>query len=311
MKFQPLKYDKLYTYNLSKRKSKVNIGSFYKNENSFINSLPDILAAKDLKEIVEFCSKSKKIFISMGAHVIKVGLAPLFKILMENNLIRHIAMNGACIIHDFEIALNGATSEDVAESIRDGSFGMSEETGKLINKAINEGYEKKIGLGEAIGEFIYKSDFPYKNYSIIYNAYKNNIPVTIHVAIGTDIIHMHPECSGKAIGECSLLDFKIFCNSLKNLSNGAYFNIGSAVVMPEVFLKAITLIRNLKYKVENFITVNMDFIKHYRPTENVVKRPTINSGKGYTIIGHHEIMLPLIFNEILNRIEKEESENGF
>ena len=310
MKFQPLKYNFLNRYHLSERKSKVSIKDFYNNKKAdFLDSVPDILAGKDLKEIVNFCINAEKIIVSTGAHFIKVGLGPLFKELLEKGLINHIAMNGACIIHDVEIAMNGKTSEDVAEAILDGNFGMSEETGKSINMAIEKGFEKGLGLGEAIGEWLFNSDFEFKDYSVIYNAYKNNIPVTIHVAIGTDIIHMHPECSGKAIGEMSLLDFKVFCNSIKDLSNGAYFNIGSAVIMPEVFLKAITLVRNLGYKIENFITVNMDFIKHYRPTQNVVERPTINSGKGYALIGHHEIMVPLLFRLIIEK--KEEMKNGF
>jgi len=307
MKYQPLTYKNLNRYSISKRKSKVNVNNFFKlNKDNFFDSIPDILAAKDLKDIISFCvnakKNGKKIIIATGAHFIKVGLSPLFKQLLENGIIDHIAMNGACIIHDAEIAMNGETSEDVMESLKDGNFGMSEETGKLINFAISEGFKKGVGLGEAIGEWLNNSDFKYKEYSVICNAYKNNIPVTIHVAIGTDIIHMHPECDGAAIGEMSLLDFKIFCNSIKDLSNGAYFNIGSAVIMPEVFLKAVTLVRNLGYKLENFITVNMDFIKHYRPSENVVKRPTVESGKGYTLIGHHEIMIPLLFGEIIKKL---------
>ncbi len=308
MKYQPLTYKNLNRYSISKRKSKVSINDFFKSDNDdFFSCLPNILASKDLKDIISFCvnakNNGKKIIVATGAHFIKVGLSPLFKQLFENKIIDHIAMNGACIIHDVEITMNGETSEDVGDSLKNGNFGMSEETGKLINLAILNGFKKRVGLGEAIGEWLNNSDFKYKEYSVIFNAYKNNIPITIHVAIGTDIIHMHPECNGAAIGEMSLLDFKIFCNSIKDLSEGAYFNIGSAVIMPEVFLKAVTLIRNLGYKLENFITVNMDFIKHYRPSENVVKRPTIDSGKGFTLIGHHEIMLPLLFGEILKRLK--------
>ncbi len=308
MKFEPLGYSKLNTYSIKKRKSKVNLNEFYKTkEKNFINSLPEILAGKDLKEIINFSVNSvknrKKIITSIGAHVIKVGLNPLFIELFNKKIISHLAVNGACIIHDFELAIAGATSEDVEKTIIDGKFGMSEETGKYLNQAIIEGYKKKLGLGEAVAEFIEKNNFSYKNYSIIYNAYKNNIPVTVHVAIGTDIIHMHPDCSGEALGFCSLLDFKIFCNSIKDLTGGVYFNIGSAVIMPEVFLKAITLVRNLGYVVKDFITVNMDFISHYRPLQNVVKRPVKNYGKGYNLIGHHEIMVPLLFRAILENIE--------
>ena len=304
MKFKELTYSSLKTYHLSQRESKVNISNFPDLKNEIF---PDILAGKDFKDIVKSCVNAiknrKKIIFSIGAHVIKVGLSPYFNLFFEKNFISHIGMNGACIIHDVEIAMNGATSENVEKGIVDGNFGMSEETGKLINQAIFNGYKKGLGLGEAIGEWLAKEEFPYKKYSIIYNAYKNDIPVTVHVAIGTDIIHMHPECSGEAIGATSLKDFRIFCNSIKDLSDGVYFNVGSAVIMPEVFLKAITLVRNLGYKVENFVTVNMDFIKHYRPTQNVVTRPVLNTGKGYTIIGHHEIMIPLLFLEILKKIE--------
>ncbi len=315
MKFKPLKYEKLATYHLYERKSKVNIANFsHTLGKDVIDFFPNILAGKDFKEIINKCVnayyENKKIILSIGAHVIKVGLAPIFKLLFERKVISHIAMNGACIIHDVEIAINGATSEEVEEGIKCGNFGMSEETGRLINNAINEGFKKGIGLGEAIGEWLYKSGFKYKEFSLIYNAYKNDIPITVHVSIGTDIIHMHPNCRGDAIGETSLKDFKIFCNSIKDLSGGVYFNIGSAVIMPEVFLKAITLVRNLGYKVKNFITVNLDFIKHYRPLQNVVRRPVIDSGKGYYLIGHHEIMIPLIFISILNKIKREAGGDG-
>ena len=309
MKFKPLIYDKLKRYPISKRKSKVSVENFLKFENeTFLENLPDILAGKDLKDIVKYSVKAKKenkkIVIAAGAHIIKVGLSPLFIKLMERGVIDLIALNGAGIIHDTEIAINGATSEDVDSAIKCGDFGMSEETGNLINNAVSKGYESGLGLGESIGKFLFESNFKYKEFSVIQNAYRYNIPVTVHVAMGTDIIHMHSECNGAATGECSLRDFKIFCNTIKELQNGVYFNIGSAVILPEIFLKAVTLVRNLGYKLNDFTTVNLDFIRHYRPLTNVVNRPTSNGGRGFNITGHHEIMVPLIFLNILNKLEE-------
>ena len=309
MKFTPLEYEKLNTYPLDKRKSKVSVENFINlSGNDFIDVLPDILAGKDLKEIinitVEAVRNKKKIILAMGAHVIKVGLSPLIIELIKNNYIDMISFNGAGIIHDSEIAINGATSEDVDTALKDGNFGMSEETTKLINNAINKGYEENLGLGETIGKWLVSSNFKYNDYSIFYNAYKYNVPVTVHVAIGTDIIHMSPEANGEAIGYTSLKDFKIFCNTIKDLQHGVFFNIGSAVILPEIFLKAVTLVRNLGYTLDNFTTVNLDFIKHYRPLTNVVKRPVQNGGKGFSLTGHHEIMLPLIFLNIINRLKQ-------
>ncbi len=309
MKYTRLKYDKLQTYSIKKRKSKVSVKNFFNfNGNGFLEQLPDILAGKDLKDIVEAAvaakKNNKKLVIAMGAHVIKVGLSPLLIELMKKGLIDLIAVNGACIIHDTETAMHGETSEDVESAIKDGNFGMCDETGVLLNNAINQGYKDKMGLGESVGKFLYESNFKYKDYSITQNAYKYNIPVTVHVAVGTDIIHMHPHCSGAAVGETSLTDFKIFCNIIKELQNGIYFNIGSAVILPEIFLKAVTLVRNLGYELNKFTTVNLDFIKHYRPVSNVVQRPTSNGGKGFNITGHHEIMVPLIFLNILNKLEE-------
>ncbi len=305
MKYHPLNYNKLNTYSLKKRKSKVNIHDFFNfNKDDFIEQIPDILAGKDIKEIIKYTvnayKNEKKIVLSMGAHVIKVGLSPLINELIKNNIISHIAVNGAAIIHDSELAINGATSEDVDEALKKGEFGMSEETNVLINKAINDGFKDNLGLGESIGKWLDGSNFSYKNLSIFAAAYKYNVPVTVHVAIGTDIIHMSPSANGSAIGEGSLKDFKIFANTIKDLQDGVFFNIGSAVILPEVFLKALTLVRNLGYNVDKFVTVNMDFIKHYRPFTNVVKRPVQNGGKGYYIVGHHEIMVPMIFLKILN-----------
>ena len=263
-----------------------------------------------MKEIInatiEAKKKGKKVIIAMGAHVIKVGLSPLIIELIKKGIVDLIALNGAGIIHDTEIAMNGETSEDVDSALKDGNFGMAEETSKFLNNAILSGYNEKLGLGEAVGKFLNNSDFKFLEYSIINMAYQYNVPVTVHVAIGTDIIHMSNFCRGDAVGDASLRDFKIFCNIVKELEHGVYFNIGSAVILPEIFLKAVTLVRNLGYKLNNFITVNLDFIKHYRPYTNVVSRPTSNGGKGYNLTGHHEIMVPLIFLNVLQKLNLED-----
>jgi deoxyhypusine synthase len=239
----------------------------------------------------------------MGAHPIKVGLSPIIINLIEKNIIDAVCLNGACIIHDFELSYLGQTSEDVAVELTKGTFGMAEETGKILNKAINEGVSDGLGLGESIGKLISNSSYPYKNYSIIANGYNKQIPVTVHVAVGTDIIHMHPEADGKKIGQGSHKDFRLMASVVANLDSGVYINLGSSVILPEVFLKALNIARNLGYKVENLTTVNMDFIQHYRPRENVLKRPTINTGRGYALVGHHEIMFPLLAASILNKLE--------
>jgi len=304
MKFKPISSSKLKTYSLKTRKSKVKVNDFAKpfsKEKSFkdfLNSLPNILAADNLRQVassVVAAYKNKKaVVVGMGAHVIKVGLSPVIIDLMERGIINAVAMNGACIVHDFEIAYAGMTSEDVDAEIDKGEFGMSEETGKLLNKAIKRGVKKGWGIGKSVGQMINSSKYPYKDLSILAAGARLGVAVTVHVAIGTDIIHIHPQMDGKATGEGSSRDFKLFAGVVANLEGGAYLNIGSAVLLPEVFLKALTLVRNLGYKVEHFTTVNMDFIQHYRPFTNVVRRPTKQGGKGYTITGHHEIMVPLL-----------------
>jgi hypothetical protein len=203
-------------------------------------------------------------------------------------------LNGAGIVHDFELAMIGQTSEDVAAELKGGAFGMGEETGRVLNEAIIDGVKKGHGIGRAIGERLLKEKFPYNDKSILAAGARLDIPVTVHVAVGTDIIHMSPHCSGAAIGEGSHTDFRIFSSIVSQLEKGVYLNVGSAVILPEVFLKALTLVRNLGHEVNNFTTVNMDFIQGYRPLTNVCKRPTMTGGKGYSLTGHHEIMLPLL-----------------
>jgi hypothetical protein len=239
--------------------------------------------------------RNRAIIFGLGAHVIKVGLSPIIIDLMKEGWITALALNGAGIIHDFEIAFTGQTSEEVQFQIKNGHFGMAQETGQMLNDAINSGEEKGLGLGEAVGKMIATSDFPHKDMSLLSVAYNLNLPVTVHVAIGTDIIHFHPEVKGEAIGNASLKDFFLFCSLLEKLEDGGVFvNIGSAVILPEVFLKALSFVRNKGRPLESFSTAVFDFIHHYRPYENVVKRPHGKKGRGFYFIGHHEIMIPLL-----------------
>lgn len=245
--------------------------------------------------------RGKAVIFALGAHVIKVGLNPVIINLMEEGWITGLALNGAGIIHDFEIALAGHTSEDVGDQIKDGQFGMAEETGDLLNKAINSAKEKDVGLGEAIGEMIEASDFPHGNLSILGTAYRLDIPTTVHVAIGTDTVHFHPLADGEALGSASLRDFFLFCSLLRELDGGGVFvNVGSAVILPEVFLKGVSYVRNRGVLLEDFSTAVFDFNHHYRPNQNVVKRPLGEKGRGFYFIGHHEIMIPLLAASLLS-----------
>lgn len=296
--------DRIKTYSLRKRESKVTIANFSKpytkgtSFGSFLSGLPNILAAKDLKEIVAAICLAKRrgrpIIFAMGAHVIKTGLSPILIDLIEDKSVSSVALNGAGMVHDLEIALVGHTSEDVEAHLRNGRFGMAEETGKFINEAIREGANKDWGLGEAFGKMLLRTRPPHENLSIVASALKNKIPVTVHVAMGTDIFQMHPTFNGAALGKTSYKDFLCFCSQISHLEGGVYLNVGSAVVLPEVFLKALTLARNLGHPLRQFTTVDMDFFRQYRPSKNVVHRPTILEGRGYQLIGHHEILIPLL-----------------
>jgi hypothetical protein len=309
----PINLGKLKTYPLASRKSKVSVKDFATpwtrgmDFNAFLDSLPAILAAGDIKAVigaVVAASKANKtIAMGIGGHVIKVGLNPILIDLMQRNALTALAMNGSGIIHDLELAMTGQTSEDVAASLGDGSFGMARETGEFLSRAIKTAGKKKLGLGAAVGEAILATDFPYKDKSLLAAGARLNIPVTVHVAMGTDIIHMHPDFDPAAAGEASHRDFRIFASVVATLEGGVYLNVGSAVIMPEVFLKATTLVRNLGSRLENFTTVNMDFIQHYRPMTNVVHRPTSSGGKGFSLVGHHEIMLPLVAAGIIEQLE--------
>ena len=309
---KPLALQNIKTYPLAKRYSKVKMPAFAKpwrpggSLTRFLDGLPDILAARTLREVVDEVAKArlggKAVVVGMGAHPTKVGLNPILTDLMERRIITALALNGAVVIHDFELALMGHTSEEVDTEINTGRFGMAEETGRLINQAINRGVRKGLGLGEAVGGWIEEQRLPNRKTSLLATAVRLGLPVTVHVAIGTDIIHMHPAVDGAALGEGSLRDFQTFAAVVAGLEGGVYLNLGSAVIMPEVFLKAVTLARNLGHPVNRITTVNMDFLPHYRPQTNVVRRPTQNGGRGHLLIGHHEIMVPLLAAGVLERL---------
>lgn len=319
MKFKPISSKGLKTYSIKDRKSKVSVDDFARLPKGgsfadFLSSLPGILAAKDLLDVASTMARAhadgRTVAVGMGAHVIKVGLAPLLIDLMERGVVTSVAMNGACVVHDFESAYAGCTSEDVDAELGSGAFGMAEETGRLLNRAIRKDGAKK-GLGRAVGEMINSSRFPYKDTSIIAAGARLDVPITVHVALGTDIIHIHPQMDGAATGAASTTDFKIFSSVVSTLEEGIYVNIGSAVILPEVFLKALTLVRNLGHEVKNFSTVNMDFIQHYRPLTNVVRRPTMGGrGKGYRLTGHHEIMVPLLYWALMEELKSKSNGKG-
>jgi hypothetical protein len=316
-KIEPLSLEGIRTYSLESRKSLVRAEDFARpvpargSFRKFVSTLPNFLAAKDFREIVARIAvarrRGKTILLGMGAHPIKVGLSPLIIRLMERGVLQGVALNGAGIIHDFEIAHSGRTSEDVAAEIGSGSFGMAEETGRELNLAIRRGWEQGRGIGCAVGAAIREKRLPFRRLSITAAGVRLGIPVTVHVAVGTDIIHLHPQACGEAIGEASHRDFRLFAALVSRLRGGVYLNLGSAVILPEVFLKALTLARNLGFPVRDFTTVNMDFFAHYRPLTNVVRRPTLEGGRGFHLTGHHEIMFPLLATAILEEIKRGET----
>ena len=261
--------------------------------------LPDILAARDLRGAVERIAgalrRDRVVVLGMGAHPIKVGLGPTIVDLIERGRLAAVAMNGACLVHDFELAWNGRTSEDVGPGLERGTFGMARETGEFLNRATREGVAAGLGLGRAIGEAILRARLPFRRTSILAAAARAGIPATAHVAIGTDIIHMHPSADGAAIGEGSLRDFHLLAGVVARLAGGVYLNLGSAVVLTEVFVKALNLARNVGHPVRDLTTIDMDFNRHYRPAVNVVGRPTQAGGRGIQLTGHHEIMFPLLW----------------
>jgi hypothetical protein len=271
---------------------------------TWFESLPRILGGRDLRRVVTAIAAAHRdghgIVWGIGAHVIKTGVSPVLVDLMERGFVSALAMNGAGIIHDFEIALSGATSEDVDEALGPGTFGMADETGRVLNEVIREGDRREEGIGQAVGGYLVDRAAPHASRSLIASAYRLQIPVTVHVALGTDIIHMHPDASGAAIGAASLRDFRYFTSCVARLAGGVYMNCGSAVILPEVFLKAVALVRNQGISLEGLTTVNIDFMRMYRPQTNVVERPVVGTnGLGISLIGHHEILIPLIAAAVL------------
>jgi len=306
MKFPYAEFDlsNVRTYPLKSRPSKARVEDFARplrpggSMTAFLDSLPNILAAADFKAVVRAIVDATRsdggIVWGLGAHVIKVGLGPVLIDLMERGFVSAIATNGAAVIHDFEVALAGGTSEDVDEALGPGRFGMAEETGRLLNGAINEGVHAGLGIGQSVCRFLAEKQPQHARSSVLAAAARLDIPVTAHVAIGTDVIHMHPSASGAALGEGSLRDFRYFVSNVARLERGVYLNCGSAVVLPEVFLKAVALARNRGIALAELTTVNLDFVRLYRPQTNVVSRPTAGTGRGYSLVGHHEIMMPLL-----------------
>jgi hypothetical protein len=292
------------TYPLASRKSKANAADFAKpyrpggGVRALIDSLPNMLGAADFRSVVaairDARANGRGILWGLGAHVIKTGLSPLVIDLMDRGFVTALATNGAGIIHDFELALAGATSEEVEEALGPGRFGMAEETGRQLNAAINDGVAKGLGIGQSVGSKLLELSPPHEGLSVVAAAARLNIPVTVHIGIGTDIIHMHPDASGAALGEGSLRDFRYFVSNVAKLAGGVYLNCGSAVVLPEVFLKAVGLARNRGISLDGLTTVNLDFLRLYRPHTNVVSRPVSGIGKGYSLVGHHELMIPLL-----------------
>jgi hypothetical protein len=311
---QPLTFGAVRTYPLASRKSKVNVRDFAKppaanaSVTKFLDSLPNILAAEDLRQLLAAIHRARKqraaILWGIGGHVIKVGLGPVLIDLMRRGFISGIAMNGAALVHDFEIALAGNTSEDVDAGLGAGQFGMAAETGEYINEFSKLAARLHIGYGEAAGQFLNSGILNVKHAasSVLVGAYKQRIPVTVHLAIGTDIPHMHPAADGPCLGAATFLDFRLFCALVKQMHpGGIYLNWGSAVLLPEVFLKAVSVARNLGVPLQPITTANFDFIQHYRAVQNIVKRPTASApgarkseSRGYAITGHHELLLPLV-----------------
>jgi len=312
---EPLDFSAFKTYSLHDRPSKVTVEHFAGRLSAglslrrFLALLPRQLAAEDLKAVAgAVCTAVRNrrlVLLAMGAHVIKVGLSPVFIGLLERGIVSGIAMNGAGIVHDSEIAMAGKTSEDVAAVLGEGAFGAARETGEFLNAATRRAAETGQGLGRTVGEELLRGGFPHNGLSLLASAARLGVPVTVHVAVGTDIIHIHPGADGAAIGKASHHDFRLFCSLVSRLEQGVLLHAGSAVLLPEVFLKALTLVRNLGYPVREFTTANFDFLRHYRPLTNVVHRPTLEGGRGYNLTGHHEIMLPLLVASILEGLEQD------
>ncbi|MDI6827008.1 MAG: hypothetical protein QME62_00830 [Armatimonadota bacterium] len=316
-KYREIDLSGLKRQSIRDRISMVNIGQFGKKPVAgesfakFLDSLPDILAGRAFRELVTSIVQARKIgkpvIACMGAHVIKCGLSPIIIDLMSKGILTTVAMNGAGAIHDLEIALFGCTSEDVASGLKNGTFGMARETAEFLNRAAILAHQQQLGLGESIGKTLIEANAVNADLSIQASGYALGVPVTIHVALGTDITHMHPDADGAAYGDATMRDFRILTSAMGNLGGGGVLlNFGSAVILPEVVLKAFAILRNLGFDLSGIVGANFDFIQQYRSTQQIVKRMEYLGGKGYALTGHHEIMVPLLAHAVVEEIEKGE-----
>jgi hypothetical protein len=307
----PINLKKITTYDLASRPSKVTVKDFAEpisaddSLKNFLDKLPNILAVNSIREIAKQIRRAKSlnkpIIYGIGGHVVKTGLAPILIDLMKQGFLTAIAGNGSVLVHDTEIALVGFTSEDVDATLGQGDFGAAKETGEILNEAAKNGQKDRIGLGEAMGREVLNLQPQNTDKSLLCSMYANKIPFTAHLTIGADIGHFHASACGSALGETSHTDFKLFCSMVRGMNGGGvYLNLGSAVTMPEIFLKAVTVVRNLGHELQDFTTANFDFIQQYRPNTNVVRRPTANgTGRGFSVTGHHELLIPLLAAQIV------------
>lgn len=315
-KYQPVDLSQVKTYSISTRDNKVNIHEHFAapprtgmRVSEFVDALPRLLGADSLRGVVDAITTARQnnrpVILALGGHVIKCGLQPVLKTLIEEGIVTAVVMNGSAAIHDFEVSLVGATSEDVGAVLHSGDFGFSDETGGGINGALAKALSTDSGYGEAVGQHILQNNHPHRDFSLLACCVANEIPCTVHVALGTDIIHQHPSADGAIAGEMTFRDFRLLTSIVTDLSGGVWLNVGSAVLLPEVFLKALSIAQNLGHHVDGFTTANFDMIQHYRPLTNVVRRPTSEHGRGYSITGHHEINIPLLAAAVLDRLAQE------
>lgn len=310
--FPHLELEKIRTYSIKERASKVSAARFGRAWEKgggladFLDRLPGLLAADEFRQVVDklaaAVSGRRTVILAMGGHPVKVGLSPLIIDLMKRGIVSLLAVNGSVAVHDAEVALVGATSEDVAASLFSGAFGMARETAEVVHRAAAEAVRQGIGLGLALGMELAGGKVPYRSQSLFASGLEYDVPVTVHLALGTDIVHIHPAADGAQLGQASFEDFRLFCRAVAGLEGGVFINLGSAVIMPEVFLKAVSLARNLGHGLKDLTTVNMDFVQQYRPRVNVVERPTADGGKGFNLIGHHELMFPLLAAALIERL---------
>jgi hypothetical protein len=316
--FNEIDISKVRTRSIHDRESKVHVESFASAPTpgggvlGLLESMPRILAGNDIRTVVNGIVKAKRsgrpVIVGIGGHVIKCGLGPVIADLIERGVVTTVAMNGAVAIHDTEIALFGHTSEDVYPALQDGSFGMTAETADFINSAVSRAASEGLGLGESIGKALIESNAPHQSASILASTAQAGIPATVHVALGTDVVHMHPSADGAAWGEATMRDFRILVAALSEISGGALLNVGSAVVLPEVVLKAFSILKNQGHELHNFMTANLDFLRQYRSNEQIVARASAVGGKGAALTGHHEILLPLIAACVIETLEQDKSQ---